>query len=131
MRYFAKRGVAIAFGALLSLRRNLPPRRYRIAVRQRAVGAALARLGCRGVPAHCRGAQPARVDAAGRRQYQAVAWGFMLSLLLGALFSSISAWLTPPAETDWLSEGGFVLVISIMSAIACAGIVSTLTTRDT
>ena len=36
-----------------------------------------------------------------RRQYQAVAWGFMLSLLFGALVSQLQEWLTPPNEAEW------------------------------
>jgi uncharacterized protein involved in response to NO len=65
-----------------------------------------------------------------RRQYQAVAWGFMLSLLVGAFIPSVTDWLSPPDETHWLSEGGFVLAIAIMIAVAGCGIVSTLTARE-
>jgi hypothetical protein len=50
-----------------------------------------------------------------RRQYQAVAWGFMLSLLVGASFSMLSEWHTPPDESEWLSEGGFLVVVVTMT----------------
>ena len=61
-----------------------------------------------------------------RRQYQAVAWGFMLSLLVGASFSMLSEWLTPPDESEWLSEGGFLVVVVTMTIIALCGLTSTL-----
>ena len=47
-----------------------------------------------------------------RRQYQAVAWGFMLSLLFGALLSQLQEWLTPPNDVEWgISEGAFLGII--------------------
>ena len=65
-----------------------------------------------------------------RRQYQAVAWAFMLSLLVGASFSILSEWLTPPDESGWLSEGGFLVVVVTMSIIALCSLISTLRVRD-
>ena len=61
-----------------------------------------------------------------RRQYQAVAWGFMLSLLVGALLASLPDWLTPPNEYDWgISETGFLAIILGLIAVALCGLVST------
>jgi hypothetical protein len=65
-----------------------------------------------------------------RRQYQAAAWGFMLSLLVGASFSMLSEWLTPPDESEWLSEGWFLIVVVTMTIIALCGLTSTLRVRE-
>ena len=62
--------------------------------------------------------------------YQAVAWGFMLSLLLGALFGQVGEWLTPPVTEDWFSEGAFVVIIAVMSVIAVGSLTATLSRRD-
>jgi hypothetical protein len=61
-----------------------------------------------------------------RRQYQAVAWGFMLSLLTGAFLGSLSEWFTPPASSEWgISEAGFVIIIAALMVVALCGVVST------
>jgi len=65
-----------------------------------------------------------------RRQYQAVAWGFMLSLLVGASFSLLGEWVTPPDESDWLSEGAFLTIVVMMTIIAFCGLISTLKERE-
>ena len=65
-----------------------------------------------------------------RRQYQAVAWGFMLSLLVGASFSMLSEWLAPPNESEWLSEGWFLVIVVTMAIIALCGLTSTLRVRE-
>ncbi len=65
-----------------------------------------------------------------RRQYQAVAWGFMLSLLIGASLSIFGEWLTPPDESEWMSEGAFLTIVVTMTIIALVGLVSTLRVRD-
>ena len=98
MRYFAKPGVAIAFGAFML----------------------------------CAGPGPLAQDATlTRRQYQAVAWAFMLSLLFGALLSFVQEWLTPPNIVEWgLSEGAFVGIILALTVIALCGLVSTVRTVD-
>ena len=67
-----------------------------------------------------------RQSSTRRRQYQAVAWGFMLSLLVGATWSILSDWLTPPDETGWLSEGGFLIAVVTMTIIAACALTSTL-----
>lgn len=65
-----------------------------------------------------------------RRQYQAVAWGFMLSLLTGASLSMLHEWFTPPDESDWLSEGAFLTIVVMMTFIALCGLVSTMKVRE-
>ena len=61
-----------------------------------------------------------------RRQYQAVAWGFMLSLLFGALLSQLQESLTPPDDVAWgMSEGAFLAIILTLVVIALCGLVST------
>ena len=61
-----------------------------------------------------------------RRQYQAVAWGFMLSLLVGASWSILTEWLTPPDESGWLTEGGLLVAVVTMTIIALCALTSTL-----
>jgi hypothetical protein len=64
-----------------------------------------------------------------RRQYQAVAWAFMVSLLFGALISAVEEWLTAPNTVEWgISEGGFVAIISVMILIGVSGVVGTIRT---
>jgi hypothetical protein len=65
-----------------------------------------------------------------RRQYQAVAWGFMPSLLVGASFSMLSEWLPPLDESEWLSEGGFLVVVVTKTIMALCGLTSTLRVRE-
>ena len=66
-----------------------------------------------------------------RRQYQAVAWGFMLSLLFGALLSQLQEWLTPPNDVEWgISEGAFLAIILTLVVIALCGLVSTVRAGD-
>jgi hypothetical protein len=38
----------------------------------------------------------------------------MLSLLTGASLSMLGEWLTPPDESDWLSEGAFLTTFFMM-----------------
>ena len=62
-----------------------------------------------------------------RRQYQAVAWAFMLSLLTGAFLSMLGEWATPPDEPSWgLSEGAFLSIVAGLIAVALCALVSTI-----
>jgi hypothetical protein len=61
-----------------------------------------------------------------RRQYLAVAWAFMFSLLVGASFEIFGEWLTPPADNEWLFEGAFLAIVATMALIAACGVFSTL-----
>jgi hypothetical protein len=66
-----------------------------------------------------------------RRQYQAVAWAFMLSLLFGALISQIEDWLTPPDVAEWgISEGPFLAILFALVVVALCGLISTLKEAD-
>lgn len=65
-----------------------------------------------------------------RRQYLAVAWAFMFSLLVGASFEILGEWLTPPDENEWLPEGAFLAIVAMMAVIAACGVVSTLRATD-
>ena len=65
-----------------------------------------------------------------RRQFQAVAWAFMLSLLLGASLSMLDDWLAPPVETEWLSEGAFMTVVGTMTILALLALVATMKVRE-
>ena len=65
-----------------------------------------------------------------RRQYLAVAWAFMFSLLVGASFEIFGEWLTPPDEHHWLPEGAFLAIVATMAVIAACGVVSTLKMPD-
>ena len=63
-----------------------------------------------------------------RRQYLAVAWAFMLSLLVGASFEMLGEWGGPADETAWLPDGLFLAIVLTMAAIAACGLVATLKT---
>ena len=74
-----------------------------------------------------------RVGGKGRRiaaSTLAVAWAFMLSLLVGASYEMLGEWGRPPDENDWLSEGAFLAIVLTMTAIAASGLVSTLKTSQ-
>jgi len=70
-------------------------------------------------------------DWSRRWPYQAVAWGFMLSLLVGALFGHFAEWLTPPDTVEWFSEGTFLVLIVALTAIALGALMVTLARGDT
>ena len=54
----------------------------------------------------------------------------MLSLLTGASLSMLHDWLTPPDESEWLSEGAFLTIVVIMTFTALCALVSTLRVRE-
>ena len=129
MTYFAKPALAIAFGAFFLCAEtclhadsvlHFASRPLQLPVYDWAAGGVLLVAGILG----------RRDSNTGRRQYQAVAWAFMLSLLVGASFEILGEWLTPPNETDWLSEGAFLTVVVAMTIIAACGLVGTLKMAD-
>jgi hypothetical protein len=130
VRYFASPGVAIAFGAfMLCAETCLHAESFM------AAGATSFELPIydwtAGVFLLTAGVMSQRAWTLSRRQYQAVAWAFMLSLLFGALMSFVQEWLTPPNVVEWgISEGGFVGIILALTVIALCGLVSTLRTAD-
>jgi hypothetical protein len=126
VRYFAKPGVAIAFGAFMLCAETCLHAESFLAAEGSAfelplydwtAGAFLLTTGVRSQ----------RSWTLTRRQYQAVAWAFMLSLLFGAMVSYVQEWLTPPHVIEWgISEGAFVAIIIALVVIALCGLVSTL-----
>jgi hypothetical protein len=128
MRAFANPTVAIAFGAfmlcaetclhaesVLHVRTQWPD----LPIHDWAAGGFLLIAGI-----------ASRRDWPRRWAVQAAAWGFMLSLLVAALFAYLSEWLTPPDNYDWFSEGTFLSIITVMSGIALAALTATLARRD-
>lgn len=125
MKHFAKPGVAIVFGAFMLcaetclhaegfLAAGATP--FELPLYDWTAGGFLL---VAGVLSH-------RAWTLSRRQYQAVAWGFMLSLLFGALISQVDEWLRPPDVAEWgISEGVFAAMILALSVIALCGLVST------
>ena len=66
-----------------------------------------------------------------RAVYQAAAWAFMLSLLVGALFAWIAEWVTPPDAIEWgISEMGFVVIVAILAVVAFGSLISTVRARQ-
>lgn len=61
-----------------------------------------------------------------RRDYQAVAWAFMLSLLVGAFFGHLGEWGTPSEPDDWISERVVLTALVVLIGIASGALLSTL-----
>ena len=130
MTYFAKPGVAIAFGAFMLCAETCLHAESFL-----AAGASAFELPfydwTAGVFLLTAGVLSQRSWTLTRRQYQAVAWGFMLSLLVGALISQLQEWLMPPNAVEWgMSEGAFLVIILTLVMIALFGLVSTLRAGD-
>ncbi|HYN09037.1 MAG TPA: hypothetical protein VES67_16760 [Vicinamibacterales bacterium] len=70
-----------------------------------------------------------RRDRVNGRPYQAAAWGFMLSLLLGAFLAHWEEWSLPQQTDEWISEGAFVGILGGLLVLAGCGLVSTLARR--
>ena len=126
MKYFARPGMAIAFGAFMLCAETCLHAESFL-----GAGATAFELPIydwtAGVFLLTAGVMSARSWTLTRRQYQAVAWAFMLSLLFGAFVSTVQEWLAPPAEVEWgISEGAFVGIILALIVIALCGLVSTL-----
>ena len=130
MRYFAKPGVAIAFGAFMLCAETCLHAESFLAADATAFELPLYDWTA-AVFLLTTGVMSQRSWTLTRRQYQAVAWAFMLSLLFGALVSFVQEWLTPPNVVEWgISEGGFVAIILALVIIAMFGLVSTLRAED-
>ena len=130
MTYFARPGVAIAFGAFMLCAETCLHAESFL-----AAGASAFELPfydwTAGVFLLTAGVMSQRSWTLTRRQYQAVAWGFMLSLLFGALVSQLQEWLTPPTEAEWgIAESAFLGIILTLVVIALFGLVSTLRAGD-
>ena len=130
MSHFAKPGVAIAFGAFMLCAETCLHAESLI-----AAGASPFELPLYDWTAGgfllIAGTLSQRAWTLTRRQYQAVAWGFMLSLLFGALISQVDEWLRPPNVAEWgISEGPFAAIILALAVIALCGLVSTVKESD-
>jgi hypothetical protein len=126
VRYFAKPGVAMAFGAFMLCAETCLHADSFLAADATAFELPLYDWTA-GVFLLTAGVMSHRSWTWTRRQYQAVAWAFMLSLLVGALVSFVQEWLTPPDVIEWgISEGMFVGIILTLAAIALCGLVATL-----
>jgi hypothetical protein len=64
-----------------------------------------------------------------RRDYQVIAWAFMLSLLFGAFFGHFQAWLSPTEGDDWLSERVVFPALIALIVIATCALVGTFNAR--
>ena len=61
-----------------------------------------------------------RRDWRSGRELQAVAWAFMLSLLVSGFFNHLEDW-NSPAQTTAISEGVFlVILLALVTAASCA-----------
>ena len=130
MNYFARPGVAIAFGAFMLCAETCLHAESFLAADATAFELPLYDWTA-GVFLLTAGVLSQRSWTLTRRQYQAAAWAFMLSLLFGALVPSVHEWLTPPNTIDWgISEGMFVAIILMLGAIAFCGLISTLRADD-
>ena len=130
MRYFAKPGVAIAFGAFMLCAETCLHADSFLAADGTAFELPIYDWTA-GVFLLTAGVASQRSWTLTRRQYQAVAWAFMLSLLFGALVSFVQEWLMPPNIVEWgISEGAFVAIILALATIALCGLISTLKADD-
>lgn len=130
MRYFAKPGVAIGFGAFMLCAETCLHAESFLAANATTFELPIYDWTAAGFLLTA-GVLSQRSWTLTRRQYQAVAWAFMLSLLFGAFVSTVQEWLTPPAEVEWgISEGAFVAMIFALIVIALCGLVSTLRADD-
>jgi hypothetical protein len=126
VRFFAQPGVAMAFGAFMLCAETCLHAESFLAAGASAFELPLYDWTA-GVFLLTAGVLSHRAWTMTRRQYQAVAWAFMLSLLFGALVSYVQEWLTPPNVVEWgISEGVFVGIILTLVVIALCGLVSTL-----
>ena len=125
MNYLAKPAVAIAFGAFVLCAETclhaesllqFATRPLELPVYDWSAGGLLLTAGL----------LSRREGSPRRRQLQAVAWAFMLSLLVGASFSMLGEWGTPPDEGEWLSEGAFLSVVGTMTIVALLALIMTM-----
>ena len=70
-----------------------------------------------------------RRDWSRGRPYQAAAWGFMSSLLLGAFVAHLGEWSSQPQSHSWISKPAFIVILAILAAllaVSAGGLVGTL-----
>ena len=93
---------------------------------------AIARLDWRNMPLHDWTAACLLVAVwfVRRRDFQAIAWAFMLSLLFGAFFGHFAEWLSPTAPDGWIPERIVFPNVVLLNVTALCALAGTLTTRD-
>jgi hypothetical protein len=64
-----------------------------------------------------------------RRDYRAIAWAFMLSLLFGAFFGHLEQRLGPPEPDAWIPERIVFPILVVLNLIALFGLIGTLGSR--
>jgi hypothetical protein len=64
----------------------------------------------------------------GRRLYEAAAWGFMSSLLMGAFLGHWEDWNATPQPEDWISGRAFLTILAVLLVLSICGLVATLRT---
>src|SRR5688572_11058143 len=62
------------------------------------------------------------------RPYQAAAWGFAASLLIGAFTGHWEDWVVNPAEAsnEWMSAGTFLSILGALMAVSVGALIGTL-----
>ena len=127
MNHFARPGIAIAFGAFFLCAETCLHAESLLDFASRPLELPLYDWTAGGFLLGA-GVLSRRDRTTARRQYLAVAWAFMLSLLVGASYEMLGEWGGPPDQNEWLSEGAFLAIVLAMTAIAAGGLVSTLNT---
>ena len=69
------------------------------------------------------------------RAYQIAAWAFMVSLLFGSVLGNFEAWKTNPSDAGSaglvsLSQGSYLVIVSVLFLVSFAGLIGSLKTRD-
>ena len=58
--------------------------------------------------------------------YQAVAWGFMSSLLVGAFVAHWEEWSSQPQSDGWISQPAFIVILAGLLALSVGALMGTL-----
>ena len=67
-----------------------------------------------------------RRDWSKGRIYQAAAWGFMCSLLVGAFVGHWEEWSLQPQGDGWISDSAFVSILAALLVLSVCGLAGTL-----
>src|SRR5262245_23331428 len=119
MTFFAKPAVAVVFGAFMLCAETCDH------------FGEIVRLDWLNMPFHDWAAAGLliAVGAVHRRDFQAIAWAFMLSLLFGAFFGHLAEWLHPTEPAGWVPERVVFPILVALIVIAVLGLISTLRNR--
>jgi hypothetical protein len=69
------------------------------------------------------------------RAYQIAAWAFMVSLLFGSVVGNIEEWMSHAPDTHAaglvsMSQGTYLLVVSVLFLVSLGGLIMSLRSRD-